>query len=169
MAVSDKLSGFITAPPKGWIGTAAFICVSLFTNVLSAVLQALTANSALSLGLLTVSIILAVVGLFLLSRIRPKRAELIVLSTPDMHPVKHPGIIVLVGPGKQTDPDKQPDPTKTAAWTSIEYHLKLNDGRPNLRVCWLVTSPGAEGGLPYANQLKQKLEQVGVTTDIRLA
>ncbi|TAH48315.1 MAG: hypothetical protein EYC68_21540 [Chloroflexota bacterium] len=162
MAATTKLPDFVTAPPKGWIGAAVVVGISLLTNITSALAQILLENSAVWLMLLAVSIVLAVVGLFLLSRLRPQRVEL-KMTTPGMQPIKYPGLVVLVGPGRV-----DADPTKQAAWTAIEYHRNLENGTPNLRVCWIITSGGTDGGLPIANRLKEELETKGIVALVRV-
>lgn len=73
-------------------------------------------------------------------------------------PPPHPGLIVLIGPGRIDQ-----DPLNQSALAAIEYHRQ----QARLRHCWLIGSGGDErGSLPMAVEFGRICEAQGVTAHV---
>jgi len=156
--MSEKgFSEFIVAPPRSWIGVGGTFGLSVLSGLLTGIVQIALNNSAVYLLLVAISIALFIGGLYLLQRRWPKKVELKVLATPEMLPQKKKGLIILVGPGRPGE-----DPSKQAANPAVEFHRLNPDGSPCLRVCWIITSQGEGGGLPFAQELQKQYQDKGV-------
>lgn len=74
-------------------------------------------------------------------------------------PPKYRGLVVLVGKGRPTEPDRPP--LDQAALYAIQYH------QPKLEVCWLVASAGESGSQPTAINLEKEFENSETEFHIR--
>lgn len=73
------------------------------------------------------------------------------LVPQEERPSRFPGLIVLVGPGRAGA-----DPDSLSHNPAIEYHLDCEEaGGEPLRVCWLITTAGEQGGLPVAQAVRR--------------
>lgn len=67
-------------------------------------------------------------------------------------PARHAGLIVLVGPGREGD-----DPKNLSHHPAIEYHLdEERAGGDPLQVCWLLATPGKQGSMPVAREVRKR-------------
>lgn len=139
--VATQITALIVALLKDFI---VKIFKGVFGDTLSGVIYAL--------------ILVAAFGLmfYLVNRaLRPKPKDLV---PRDAKPPRMRGLILLVGPGKDSKP-----PEKQSAPDAIKYHLRDAEGKPVLRYCWLIASPEA---YPFAVELQNEFQPQGV--DVRL-
>jgi hypothetical protein len=102
--------------------------------------------------LLSIGVALAV-GLWVLYLALGKRPPL-ELVPEEERPPRFPGLIVLVGPGREGA-----DPTSLSHNPAIEYHLGCEEaGGAPLRVCWLIATAGEKGSLPVAQEVRQRYQ-----------
>lgn len=118
--------------------------VPLLTNLFSGWLEKSVGETPTRMAQLVaigVAATVALGGLYLaLSR---ERREW-VLVPKEKRPPQFPGLIVLVGPGREEE-----DPLQGPCGPAIEYHL------PTLKFCWMIAS---EEGQPVAEALRQQYE-----------
>jgi hypothetical protein len=158
-----SIAEYLVQPTKDWAGVTSMMTLGIIGNLLAALIQLITGNAIW----LLIAVALAMVMVWLVYRLRKLRlvrvrVPLKMLVTPDKKPPKCAGLIVLVGPGRPGE-----GPEKQSAWHSIQYHRFGEDGATQrLRKCWLVSSEGEGGGLPYAQILKQEVEKLGIQVDV---
>ncbi|MBC8074795.1 MAG: hypothetical protein H7Y32_01865 [Chloroflexales bacterium] len=83
------------------------------------------------------------------------------LVPPDRRPALHPGLIVIIGPGRE-----RASPLDPVALAAIEYHRGSKSA--TLRHCWLLASGGERGSLDVATQLKQRCAEYGIAAAVWL-
>lgn len=88
----------------------------------------------------------------------PTRPRSLVPET--QRPPRHPGLVVLVGPGRPGD-----DPLNQSAIHAIRYHHDTAS-IAGLRVCWLLASGGQHGSLAVAEALQVECARLGVIARI---
>jgi hypothetical protein len=145
------LTDFLIRPGGGWRGLVTLLGVGVVGNLVAALVTVLTGTSVWALILSTVSILVLLAAVWAISR----RSDL-VLVPKEQRPDQHPGLIVLVGTGREGE-----DPMKQSAGVAIEHH------RPALKVCWLIASRGEKGSLPVAQELEEAYEAEGLEIRIR--
>ncbi|MDY6877937.1 MAG: hypothetical protein SWK90_17280 [Chloroflexota bacterium] len=70
----------------------------------------------------------------------------------EQRPTRFPGLIVLIGPGKEGA-----DPQSLSHNPAIEYHLSREEaGGEPLRACWLIATAGEKGSVPVAMEVQQR-------------
>ncbi len=147
-----------TEMPRGWTTVGGSFATSFVASAIIALLQ-IANNSGLTFVLAIVSALGACAGLYFYRRFRHQRVELSVITTEEMRPERKKGLIVLVGPGR---PDR--DPLQQAARPAFEFHHLDDRGNPVLKVCWIITTTGKDGGVPVALKLKDEFQGKGVKT-----
>ena len=80
------------------------------------------------------------------------KPEPVTLVPRDARPPRLPGLVALVGPGREGE---KPNPLEQAAAKAIEYHLAHREGEEGLKVCWLIASSGEGGGVPMAEEIRR--------------
>lgn len=102
------------------------------------------------LQLLAIGVALAV-GLWVLYRALEAR-EQVELVPEEKRPPRFPGLIVLVGPGREGA-----DPGSLSHEQAIAYHLTCEAaGDEPLQVCWLIATAGVGGSVPAAREVRQR-------------
>ncbi len=145
-----------TEMPGGWSTVMVPFIISFAASVTTVMIQ-LFSNSIVPLALALVASVGIACGLYLYWRLRPARAELSVITTEEMHPERKKGLIVLVGAG-----GPKGDPMQQAARHAIEFHRLDEKGNPVLRVCWMITSTGRDGGVPVALKFRDEFQAKGI-------
>ena len=155
------LAEFLIAPPRTVTGVLALLSFGILGNVLAGLSGLAAGSSVWLLALWVPSIGLLLVALWLLTVLR-RRATPRVLVPDDQRPVKHRGLIVLVGTGRPKE-----DPLVQSAASAIDYHRSIE---PNvgLQCCWLIATAGENGSVPVADALKQRYQGQNLTVHIRV-
>jgi len=129
------------------------LLVPLLTELAGSWLEATlgrTPNQLIQLLAICVALAVSLWALYLaLGRQKPLE-----LVPREQRPSRFPGLIVLVGPGKEGA-----DPKKLSHNPAIEYHLSHDEaGGEPLRVCWLVATAGEKGSMPVAMEVQKRYE-----------
>jgi hypothetical protein len=78
----------------------------------------------------------------------------LVLVPKEQRPTRFPGLIALIGPGREGE-----DPKRLSHNPAIEYHLSHEEaGGEPLRVCWLIATAGESGSLPVAMEVQERYQ-----------
>lgn len=118
----------------------------LITNLLSSWLETTYGKTPAQLMQLLAILAALAISLWVLVLLFRQTSRRGVLVPKELQPAAHPGLIVLVGPGR-AEPSSGSRPN--VAEEAIQYHL--NKG--NLKRVWLVTS---EAGVPAAEELRKR-------------
>jgi hypothetical protein len=150
-------SDFLLTPPGGWTGVIVLLGVGV-VGELVATLVGLTLGSSLwLLGLSVVSAVALLGSIYWVQQQSKPR----VLVPEDEQPIKHRGLIVLVGIGRPGE-----DPMRQSAGAAIEYHIATGQ-EAGLETCWLIATGGESGSLPIAYRLQEACRSRNITTFIR--
>lgn len=126
--------------------TVSGFLVPLITNLISSWLETIYGKTPAQLIQLLAILVALAISLWVLVLLFRKTSRSGVLVPKELRPAPHPGLIVLVGPGR-AEPSTGSRPN--VAEEAIQYHL--NNG--NLRRVWLVTS---NAGTVAAEKLRDK-------------
>ena len=82
------------------------------------------------------------------------KQEPLELVPKEQRPTRFPGLIVLIGPGREGT-----DPKSLSHNPAIEYHLSREEaGGEPLRACWLIATAGEKGSVPVTMEVQKRYE-----------
>jgi len=156
-----SMVAFLREHRRAILALIGAVVIPMLTSVLNNIIAKALGETLTSLLIIASTLIGLAVILYVLYRLLAPRPKVRMVLDTDKPP-QYKGLIAFVGTGRKVEGKRK---FPESAIPAIEYHLRDAQGKPVLRICWLIATEDPRS-MGMAREIQEKYQAQGV--DVRI-